>query len=180
MVLQVGKTRGLDLKQEGELTKVITDQNIQPAIHVEVIHCNPLPRLLWHIVSLQGSLGGWDWQIHSWHLLVLSAMFASSPGQYRCWRAFCWTLVAERWPWWSLWRYSSWRQDGMTILGPINSSPSSVESWSLKSQYALAILGVCLLWCGHPCWVSWYTVPRMGSSLIVSLSLAIQALLKAM
>ena len=38
----------------------------------------------------------------------------------------------------------------MTILGPIRSSPSSVESWSLKSQYALAICGVCLLWCGHP------------------------------
>ena len=32
----------------------------------------------------------------------------------------------------------------MTILGPIRSSPLSVESWSLKSQYALAILGVCL------------------------------------
>ena len=30
------------------------------------------------------------------------------------------------------------------------------------------------------CWVSWYTVPRMGSSLIVSLNLAIQVLLKAM
>ena len=28
----------------------------------------------------------------------------------------------------------------MTILGPIRSSPSSVESRSLKSQYALAIL----------------------------------------
>ena len=47
----------LDLKQEGELTKVITDQNIQPAIHVEVIHCNPLPGLLWHIVNLQGLFG---------------------------------------------------------------------------------------------------------------------------
>ena len=34
----------------------------------------------------------------------------------------------------------------MTILGPIRSSPLSVESWSLKkSQYALAIRGVCLL-----------------------------------
>ena len=57
MVPQVGKTHGLDLEQEGELTEVITDQNIQPAIHVEVIHCNPLPGLLWHIMSLQGLFG---------------------------------------------------------------------------------------------------------------------------
>ena len=52
MVLQVGKAGGLCLKQEGEFTKVITDQNIQPAIHVEVVHCYAFPGLLWHIVSL--------------------------------------------------------------------------------------------------------------------------------
>ena len=43
---RLAKTRGLDLKQEGEFTEVITDQNIQPAIHVEVVHCDPLPGLL--------------------------------------------------------------------------------------------------------------------------------------
>ena len=58
MVLQVGKTRGLDLKHEGEFTEVIADQNIQPAIHVEVVHRNPLPGLLWHLVSLQWLFGG--------------------------------------------------------------------------------------------------------------------------
>ena len=58
MVLQVGKTRGLDLKQEGKFTEVITDQNIQPAVHVEVVHRNSLPRLLWHLVSLQWLFGG--------------------------------------------------------------------------------------------------------------------------
>ena len=52
-----GKTRGLDLKQEGEFTEVIADQNIQPAIHVEVVHHNPLPGLLWHLVSLQWLFG---------------------------------------------------------------------------------------------------------------------------
>ena len=74
MVLQVGKTRGVDLKQEGELTKVITDQNIQPAIHVEIVHRNPLPRLLWHIVSLQGLFGR----------LRLADTFLAPPGVICC------------------------------------------------------------------------------------------------
>ena len=53
MVLQVGKAHGLCLKQEGKFTEVITDQNIQPAIHIEVVHHYAFPGLLWHIMSLQ-------------------------------------------------------------------------------------------------------------------------------
>ena len=57
MVLQVGKAHSLCLKQEGEFTEIITDQNIQPAIHVEVVHCYLLPGHLWHLVSLQWLFG---------------------------------------------------------------------------------------------------------------------------
>ena len=57
MVLQVGKACGLCLKQEGKFTEVITDQNIHPAIHVEVVHWDPFPGLLWHIMSLQWFFG---------------------------------------------------------------------------------------------------------------------------
>ena len=32
---------------------------------------------------------------------------------------------------------------------------------------------MCLHWCDHPCWVNWYTVPRMLSLCIVSLSYSI-------
>ena len=52
MALPVGKACGLCLKQEGEFTEVITDQNIQPAIHVEIVHRIVFPGLFWHIVSL--------------------------------------------------------------------------------------------------------------------------------
>ena len=56
----------------------------------------------------------------------------------------------------------------------------SVNSSSLKSQYLLAKRGTCLLWCGQPCCVSWYTIARMGSLCVLSFSFSIHGFVKAM
>ena len=50
----------------------------------------------------------------------------------------------------------------------------------LKSQYLLAKRGTCLLWCGQPCCVSWYTVARMGSLCMLSFNFSIHGFVKAM
>ena len=48
----------------------------------------------------------------------------------------------------------------------------------LKSQYLLAKRGTCLLWCGQPCCVSWYTVARMGSLWVLSFNFSIHGFVK--
>ena len=42
------------MKQEGEFTEIITHQNIQRIINLELENFYTLPRLMWHIVTLQG------------------------------------------------------------------------------------------------------------------------------
>ena len=105
-------------------------------------------------------------------------MSASIPVQYMCCFAFSCTLLAERWPSCRRLRYSSWSSPGMINLGPFRSIPSSVDSSSLKSKYLLAKRGTCLLWCGQPCCVSWYTVARMGSLCVLSFSFSIHGFVK--
>ena len=52
MVPQIGKAGGPGLKHEGKFTEIITDQYIQPAIYIEMVHHYAFPGLLWHIMGL--------------------------------------------------------------------------------------------------------------------------------
>ena len=51
-VAQVGKAGGLSLKHKEKFPEIITDQYVQPAIHIEVIYHYVFPGLLWHIMGL--------------------------------------------------------------------------------------------------------------------------------
>ena len=63
-------------------------------------------------------------------------------------------------------RYSSWRQDSITMQGPISNKPSLVESWSLKSQSSglwshstvNGLLRTYMCWTSGK-WIQWPVVP---------------------